>query len=318
MTQFGTFVPKPKATGDRFQPSMVTGRPLIVQVLSFDGARQVAARAGQAAAVKQSVTVNVWDLVGGPVAKDDTTQQIVNGPPNTVYCNVMWMSTVVAENLEPFVGAPPMPLRIVSVKNQTNEFRHLEAQAVDGPELQQVQAFFAQDPGRIDREFQAKLQAAAQQAAAPAYQQTGFQPMGVQPAAPQQFQAPAGQPGPVAQIPAQVAQQWQQPAAQYQQPAAQFQAPPANGGYATPPQQPAFQPPNGQAQPQYAPYDAGIQGQLPVAPTAPPQAYGPPQQAAQQPVPPTAAPGNPGYVQSSDVAQIIAGLTNQPQYPPQQ
>lgn len=221
----GTFVPRPQQTGDRFQPSMGKGRPLIVQVLSVDGARAVAANGTQAATVKKAIFVHVWDLVGGPIAKDEH-DNIVNGPPNTVYCDVQWMAGAVCDNLEPFVGASAMPIKLVSLRNKNNTFNYITVQPVEGQELQYCNQVFASDPTRFDREYAQRQAQAAQQAAAPAYQAGGFQPMQVQPTQPQQpaagppwqqqapaaaqFQVPPGQPGPIAQIPAQVAQQMNQ------------------------------------------------------------------------------------------------------------
>lgn len=335
----GAFVPKPAQTGEKFQANAALGRPLIVQVVGVDGARQVSGQNGQGTQVKKAVTVHVWDLLGGPIAQDTTTGQIMMGPQNTVYCNVMWMAQAVADQLGEFNGAPPMPIKLLKQKNKGNEYSHIAPVPLEGPELQQVQAFFAQDPTRIDREAAAKAQAAAAQSAAPAYQQTGFTPMQVQPSAqgqpanafqhtngqiaapaqqPQgnfqggpvypaqqqmpapaaaQFQAPPGQQGAIANIPAQVAQQW----APVDQAVQQAMA-----------QQPQA------AQQQYAPYDAGIPGQLPVNPNAPqpaPQAYAPPAQGQPQfQQPPAAAPGQPGFVQNSDVANILNGLAaGQPQ-----
>lgn len=327
----GAFVPKPAQTGEKFQANAALGRPLIVQVVGVDGARQVSGQNGQGTQVKKAVTVHVWDLLGGPIAQDTTTGQIMMGPQNTVYCNVMWMAAAVADQLGEFNGAPPMPIKLIKNKNKGNEFSHIAPVPLEGPELQQVQAFFAQDPTRIDREAAAKAQAAAAQSAAPAYQQTGFTPMQVQPSAPTQgfqqlaptqgfqqtaaqyglpaqapqqmpapaaaqFQAPPGQPGAIANIPAQVAQQWapvdqavQQAMAQQPPQSALVQAAAPEVAQMPNPVQQAFQ--QHQAQ-QFAPQQGQPQFQQP----------------------PAAAPGQPGFVQNSDVANILNGLAaGQPQ-----
>jgi hypothetical protein len=337
----GTFVPRPQQTGDRFQPSMGKGRPLIVQVLSVDGARAVAANGTQAATVKKAIFVHVWDLVGGPIAKDEH-DNIVNGPPNTVYCDVQWMAGAVCDNLEPFVGAPAMPIKLVSLRNKNNTFNYITVQPVEGQELQYCNQVFASDPTRFDREYAQRQAQAAQQAAAPAYQAGGFQPMQVQPTQPQQpsagppwqqqaapaaaqFQAPPGQPGPIAQIPAQVAQQMNQ-VERAMQLVQQGMTPDQAIAALSQQQAPA-------AVQQYAPYDAGIPGQLPVDPAAPDPAtqtqqniatanqalangngYAAPGAAQQLPAPqfqaPAGAPGQP-TVHNSDVASIIARLTAQ-------
>lgn len=338
--QLGGFIPRPAQTGEKFQANAAIGRPLIVQVIGADGARQVTGQNGTQ--VKKAVTVHVWDLVGGPIATDQATGQIMMGPQNTVYCNVMWMAVAVADQLGDYVGQPPFPIKLVKQKNKGNEFSSITPVALEGPELQQVQAFFAQDPTRIDREAAAKAQAAAQQQftqPAPVQQQGGFNPMQVQPSQQQlvptpqfqqtaaqyglpqngQMQAPAAaqfqqgapgamqnwdgsqtmhpaaaQPGPIANIPAQVAQQYA-PVAQAMDQAQQLMA-------------------QGMPAPQAAQQVA--------------QQYAPPLQATQQHVadfnqaggqfqqPPAAAPGQPGYVQNSDVANILAGLAGG--QPPQQ
>lgn len=303
----GIFVPRPQQTGDRFQPSMGKGRPLIVQVLSVDGARAVAANGAQPATVKKAIFVHVWDLVGGPIAKDEH-DNIVSGPPNTVYCDVQWMAGAVCDNLEPFVGAPPMPIKLVSLRNKNNTFNYVTVQPVEGQELQYVNQVFASDPGRFDREYAMRQAQAAQQAAAPAYQASGFQPMGTQPSDPwnpsvqpglpaagppwQQGaaeparQQPPTQPGPIAQIPAQVAQ-----------PAQQFQMTPELAQRYAQPMTPgamvnAGQVPNGASAQQ--------------APAAQPQ--------FQPPAAVPNAPGQPLQVHNGDVAQILARLANgQPQ-----
>lgn len=326
----GAFVPKPAQTGEKFQANAALGRPLIVQVVGVDGARQVSGQNGQGTQVKKAVTVHVWDLLGGPIAQDTTTGQIMMGPQNTVYCNVMWMAQAVADQLGEFNGAPPMPIKLIKNKNKGNEYSHIAPVPLEGPELQQVQAFFAQDPTRIDREAAAKAQAAAAQSAAPAYQQTGFTPMQVQPSAPQPtgqmqmngqtvptYQQPAGvqyapgpQPGQVQQLPA--------PAA------AQFQAPPGQqGAIANIPAQVAQQwaPVDQavqQAMAQQPPQSAFVQAAAPEVAQMP----NPVQQAFQQhqaqqfapQQPPAAAPGQPGFVQNSDVANILQNLAgSQPQ-----
>lgn len=310
----GNFVPKPAQTGDQFQARFAIGRPLLVQVVAVDGARSVKDQQSGATVTKKAVTVNVWDLAGGQISVTDNGAP-VHGAPNSVYCNVMWMAGALVDNLEPYVGAPPMPLIINSVKGKKN-FNYLTPVAIEGPMLQQVQAVFAADPTRIDREAMAKAQAAAAQSAAPAYQQSGFQPMQVQPSAPAQqngyapqggqypmqqvpaaaqFQAPPGQPGAIANIPAQVAQQWAPVDQAMQQ--AQFQPPAA-------------------AQQQYAPQQAPAADQAAYQATQ--QSWSPPAQAQQ--MPPQGqpqfqqAPAQPGigHVQNSDVANILAGLAGQP------
>jgi hypothetical protein len=340
----GSFVPKPAATGDMFQASAAIGRPLIVQVVGVDDAVPVAARDGKPASVKGAITVHVWDLVGGFIGKDPTTQAPIQGPPNTVYCNVRWMAVALVDQLKGYLGAAPMPMKVVSGKNKTNEYSSLQPVAIEGPELAQVQQVFAQDPTRIEREAMAKAQAAATQAAAPVYQQSGFTPMQVQPTqmpyqqpqapAAAQFQAPAGQPGAIAQTPAQVAQQWapvDQAAQQAYQATQQPWSPPAqmsadypnapanvaqvmNGGMQAHAQH--HMPAGGQAVGQM-PAPAGMQ--MPQA--APGQMNGQPGGAWQNPgqpqfqQAPAAAQGQLGHVQNSDVANILAGLAANGQQP---
>lgn len=322
----GTFTPRPAQTGDQFQARFAIGRPLFVQVVGVDGARQVKDQQTQATVVKKSITVHVWDLVGGQVSVTDSGQPI-HGAPNTVYANVLWMAGAIVDNLEPYVGAPPMAIQINSMKGKSGH-NYLTPVAVEGPALQQMQQVFAADPTRIDREVAAKAQAAAAQSAAPAYQQSGFQPMQVQPSAPAQghfqggpvypngnppqggqypmqqapaaaqFQAPSGQPGAIANMPAQVAQQWAPVDQAMQQ--AQFQPPAA-------------------AQQPYAPQQAPAADQAAYQATQ--QPWSPPAQAQQMPpqgqpqfqqAPAQAAPGQPGpVVQNSDVASILAGLAGQ-------
>ena len=332
----GTFVPKPSQTGDRFQPSQGKNRPLIVQVIGVDGARQVQGQNGQGATVKKAVFVHVWDLVGGPVAKDEH-DNIVMGPPNTVYCNVQWLSGAVADNLEPFVGAAPMPIKISSQRNKQNTFNYLTVAPVEGQELQYCNQVFAQDPTRFDREFAAKQQAAAAQAAAPAYQANGFQPMGVQPSQPQQYAqggpvppaqpqyAPAAAqlppmpqqpaPGPIANVPAQVAQQWSPVDQAMQQGVLPEQALVSQQASASPPWQATPEPAQqNYAQPGYPPAMGPQYGAPQQAPGGyDPNAYRHPAQAQPQF---QAAPGMPGadQVNSSDVQQILARLAQgQPQ-----
>lgn len=343
----GAFVPKPAVTGDMFQASAVIGRPLIVQVVGVDEAVPVAARDGKPATVKGAITVHVWDLVGGFIGKDPTTQAPIQGAPNTVYCNVRWMAVALVDQLKGYLGAAPMPMKVVSQKNKSNEYSSLAPVAIEGPELQQVQAFFAQDPTRIEREAAAKAQAAATQAATPAYQQSGFSPMQVQPSqqlAPtqgfqqtaaqygQQMQAPAaaqfqsapGQPGAISQAPAQVAQQYAPMGQAFTQAAAPEVAQMPN------PVEQAFQqmqPPAVQAYPgQFQQPSAAPNGMTPGAmvnagqmtPAQAVQAYqqqAPAQPQFQQPGPPSMAPGPLGHVQNSDVANILAGLAANGQQP---
>lgn len=327
----GTFVPKPAQQGDAFQARFAVGRPLIVQVVGVDGARSVTDPNTKQQAIKKAVTVHVWDLLGGQISVNEQNMP-VQGAPNTVYCNVSWMAGAVVDNLEGFVGAPAMPLKLVNKRNKSNTFFYVTPEAIEGPELQQVQAFFAQDPTRIDREVAAKAQANAAQAAAPQYQATGFQPLQVQPSQPQvlnglpgqqamanaqyngqqiaaqapaaaQFQAPPGQPGAIAQMPAQVAQQYapvdQAAQQQFQQPAIapNGMTPGAmvNTGQMTPAQAvQAYQQPGAQLVPNGAPPWNQTPGQ--------------PQPQFQQPGTPGAVGGQLGHVQNSDVAHILQGL----------
>ena len=94
----GSFVPRPSQTGDQFQARFALGRPLIVQVVGVDDAVPVAARDGNPATVKSAVIVHVWDLVGGQVSVTEQGMP-VQGPPNTVYCNVRWMAGALVDNL---------------------------------------------------------------------------------------------------------------------------------------------------------------------------------------------------------------------------
>jgi hypothetical protein len=311
----GNFVRKPANTGDQFQARFAVGRPLIVQVVAVDEAVPVAARDGKPATVKCAVSVHVWDLAGGQVSVNEQNMP-VHGAPNTVYCNVRWMAGAVADNLKGYLGAPAMPMTLAYEKASASGFNYLVPLPIEGPLLQQVQAVFAADPTRIDREAAAKAQASAAQAAAPQYQQSGFTPMQVQPSVPAQqpvaqpqfqpvpataqgqpanafqhtngqiaapaaaqWQAPNGQPGAIAQIPAQVAQQWAPVDQAIQQaPTPEFQQTAAQYGL------PPGQVPNGQY---------------------------PAQQPQFQPPP---APGPIGHVQNSDVQNILAGLAQgQPQ-----
>lgn len=304
----GNFVRKPASTGDQFQARFAVGRPLIVQVVAVDEAVPVAARDGKPATVKTAVSVHVWDLAGGQVSVNEQNMP-VHGAPNTVYCNVRWMAGAVADNLKGYLGAPAMPMTLAYEKAAASGFNYLVPLPIEGPMLQQVQAVFAADPTRLDREAAAKAQANAAQAAAPQYQQSGFTPMQVQPSAPAQQQfapqpaaqpqqvqppaaaqwaAPNGQPGAIAQIPAQVAQQWA--------------------------------PVDQAARVYVAPYDAAQQYPPPSDPNAPQNVahvinggMQAPAQPQFQP-PPAAAPGPMGHVQNSDVQSILAGLAQgQPQ-----
>jgi hypothetical protein len=343
----GNFVRKPANTGDQFQARFAVGRPLIVQVVAVDEAVPVAARDGKPATVKCAVSVHVWDLAGGQVSVNEQNMP-VHGAPNTVYCNVRWMAGAVADNLKGYLGAPAMPMTLAYEKASASGFNYLVPLPIEGPLLQQVQAVFAADPTRIDREAAAKAQANAAQAAAPQYQQSGFTPMQVQPSAPAQqpvaqpqfqpvpamaqgqpanaFQhtngqiaapaaaqwaVPQGQPGAIANIPAQVAQQW----APVDQAVQQYQAAPG-------------QTPNGAPQAlnqQFAPSDpnapqnvahvvnGGMQGAAQFQPGQVPNGQYPAQQPQFQP-PSAAAPGPIGHVQNSDVQNILAGLAQgQPQ-----
>lgn len=322
----GTFVPRPAQTGDQFQARFAVGRPLFVQVVGVDGARQVKDQQTGANIVKKSVTVHVWDLVGGQISVSDQNVP-VQGAPNTVYCNVLWMAGAIVDNLEPYVGAPAMPLKIVSIKGKSNFF-YLALEGIEGPELQQMQAVFAADPTRIDREAAAKAQAGAAQTAAPAYQQSGFTPMQVAPSVPQ-GQAVAGGPGfglaPAPngvqpqggqypqQAPAAAQFQTPQPTGQiqvngqtvpaytYQQPSALVQAAAPELAQMANPVADAYQ----QTQQPWSPPSqapaAPVQPQFQQAPTGTP-VMAPPGQAAQPGI---------GHVQNSDVANILAGLAQQ-------
>jgi hypothetical protein len=326
----GNFVRKPANTGDQFQARFAVGRPLIVQVVAVDEAVPVAARDGKPATVKCAVSVHVWDLAGGQVSVNEQNMP-VHGAPNTVYCNVRWMAGAVADNLKGYLGAPAMPMTLAYEKASASGFNYLVPLPIEGPLLQQVQAVFAADPTRIDREAAAKAQANAAQAAAPQYQQSGFTPMQVQPSAPAQQPAaqpqfqpvpamaqgqpanafqhtngqiaapaaaqwavPQGQPGAIANIPAQVAQQW----APVDQAAQQF----------------ALSDPNA---PQNVAHvvNGGMQGAAQFQPGQVPNGQYPAQaQQSQFQPPPAAAPGPIGHVQNSDVQNILAGLAQgQPQ-----
>lgn len=306
----GSFTPRPpQAQGDRIQPSMVKGRPIIVEAVALDGAKEVSGQDGNGSQLKKALTVNVWDLLGGPVAKDEN-DNIIMGAPNTAYVNVMWMAGAVVDDLARFLGCPPMAVKISSQKNKKGSFSYLTVAPLEGQELAYAGQAWASDPQRFEREIQMRAQQLAQTQAAGQYQQTGFQPLAqpsapqvqhqqgaydpnqyrqapnaigqqppapvqyaqppMQPAAaqwqpeavpafqPQQFQAPAGQPGALAQIPAQVAQQYA-PVDQFQQP--QFQMPAELAAQYAPQQPPAqWAQPAQQAPPQYAPQ----QGPLPV------------------------------------------------------
>jgi hypothetical protein len=324
----GNFVPKPAQTGDQFQARFALGRPLLVQVVAVDGARQVAGQNGQPASVKKAITVHVWDLVGGQISVNDQGMP-VHGAPNTVYCNVLWMAGAVVDNLEPYVGAPAMPLKLLSQKNKQGTFSYLTPVAIEGPELQQVQAVFAADPTRIDREAAARAQASAAQAAAPAYQQSGFTPMQVQPSAPAQ-QVPNGYQPQGGQYPQQAPAQQAPADAQFQPVPQGYQQAPAAAQFQAPPGQPgAIASIPAQVAQQWAPVDQAMQ-QAAAQFQPPAQQWAPVDQAQQAPngyqqpvqgqpqfqqAPAQVAQPGIGHVQNSDVANILQGLAGQTPQP---
>lgn len=303
----GAFVPKANAGGDKCQPSMVQGRPLIVQVTGYDGAKMVSDPNGGGQKPKSAVTVNVWDLNGGPVSKDGPTGPMTMGPPHQVYIGALWIAGAVADQLADHVGGGPLPIKIMSKKSASGPYSYLVPVALEGQELTYANQVYASDPQRFERETQQRLAVAAQQVGQ--FQQQG-QAAG--------YPSPNAQPGPIANIPAQVAQQWapvaaaaqvqQAPPQQWQQPAAQYQPPTQGGEYPNVAQQ-QYQPP---AAAQYSPPMPANQAQY-----APPvqQQYQPPAPATPM-LPPQAAPVAPGqqpYVHNSDVDAILQRLNAGPQ-----
>lgn len=299
----GAFVPKVNAGGDKCQPSMVQGRPLIVQVTGYDGAKMVSDPNTGGQVAKSAVTVNVWDLNGGPVAKDGPTGPMTMGQPHQVYIGALWIAGAVADQLADHVGGGPLPIKIASKKSTKGPYSYLVPVALEGQELAYANQVYASDPQRFERETQQRLAVAAQQAAQVGQFQQQGQAAG--------YPAPNAQPGPIANISAQVAQQWapvaaaqaqQAPPQQWQQPAAQYQPPAQSGEY-----------PNMTQQQQYA---SPAAAQYPPPPMPANQAqYAPPVQQQFVP-PPQAAPLAPGqqpYVHNSDVQAILQGLNAGPQ-----
>lgn len=356
----GTFTPRVQQTGDRLQARACIGRPILVQVTGFDGAKQTTDQNTKQSVVKPAIFVDVWDFLGGPA---QPSLDIPVQPPNTVYIGAMWMSGPIVDNLKDFVGGPPMAVRITSQKGKNN-FNFLSVVPLGDPQhdvdpsgpaqLAGVTQAFQADPTRFERERNARAQQALAQQHAAASQQSGFQPM-AQPSAPQQ--QPVAVPG----VAAQGQQQFQQPMpvggfsqpaavpqyAQAQQPAAgapidwnqvgqnlptafpgqQFQAPPGQpGALANTPAQVAQQwagvdqaaqqaagfPAQGQApqfQQQVPAPNYQAQSQNGQAPGFPVQGFAQPNQV------PAPAQGMPGgfQVNNGDVASILHGLGAAPQ-----
>lgn len=179
----GTFTPRVQQTGDRLQARACIGRPILVQVTGFDGAKQTTDQTTKQSVVKPAVFVDVWDFLGGAAIP---TLGIEAQPPNTVYIGAMWMSGPIVDNLKDFVGGPPMAVRITSQKSQKG-YNFLSVVPLGDPQhdvdpsgpaqLAGVTQAFQADPTRFDRERNARAQAALAQQHSAAAQQSGFQPM---------------------------------------------------------------------------------------------------------------------------------------------